>query len=197
MPWEKTFDLDEATDKAAAVFWSKGYEATSIADLVAAMGVHKGSLYNAFGDKRSLFLRALERYNAAGRRVWMAELEATKSPTAAILAFFDRIVEQSAGDCDAKGCFIVNTALEMPHQTPEVKVMITDSLSEIEGFFHRMIERGQSSGSIPDDRDPIAVSKALLAMMMGMRVLSRTGVDEAALSAIRDQAMTLIAPSPK
>ncbi|MGB1215804.1 MAG: TetR/AcrR family transcriptional regulator, partial [Pikeienuella sp.] len=56
MPWEKSFDLDDATDKAAAVFWAKGYEATSISDLVAAMGINKGSLYNAFGDKRRLFI---------------------------------------------------------------------------------------------------------------------------------------------
>lgn len=192
MPWEKSFDLDEATDKAAAVFWSKGYEATSVSDLVTAMGVNKGSLYNAFGDKRSLFLRALTRYNAAGRRVWMAELEEMADPVAAIAAFFDRIVEQSVSDCDAKGCFIVNTALEAPHQTPEVQALIAESLSEIEGFFRRMVDRGVILGRLPERIDADGAAKALLALMMGMRVLSRTNAAQSALMAIRKQALSLI-----
>lgn len=192
MPWEKSFDLDEATDKAAAVFWSKGYEATSISDLVAAMGVNKGSLYNAFGDKRSLFLRALGRYDAERRGKWMAQLERMDDPVAAINAFFDRIVDQSISDVEAKGCFIVNTSLEAPHQSPEVRALVERSLSDIRAFFQGLIERGQGIGAIAHEVDAAGVAKTMLALMMGMRVLSRTGASEADLAAIRSQAMALV-----
>lgn len=192
MPWVKSFDLNEATDKAAAVFWSKGYEATSITDLVAAMGLNKGSLYNAFGDKRTLFIRALARYNSEGRRVWMAELEARRDPVSAIAAFFDRIIEQSDADCDAKGCFIVNTALEAPHQTPEVRALIEGALAEVSDFFERLITQGIDNGTIPTDTNAQGVAKTMLALMMGMRVLSRTNASRGDLVAIRAQALSLI-----
>lgn len=86
MPWEETFDIDEATDKATEVFWKKGYEATSMADLIEAMQINKGSLYNAFGSKKELFDRALVRYNQKNRAAKIAELRGWSDPVAAIRA---------------------------------------------------------------------------------------------------------------
>jgi TetR/AcrR family transcriptional repressor of nem operon len=74
MPWEETFDIDEATDKATEVFWKKGYEATSMADLIEAMQINKGSQYNAFGSKKEIFDRALVRYDQKNRAAKIAEL---------------------------------------------------------------------------------------------------------------------------
>ncbi|MGB0928485.1 MAG: TetR/AcrR family transcriptional regulator [Pikeienuella sp.] len=194
MPWEKSFDLDDATDKAAAVFWAKGYEATSISDLVAAMGINKGSLYNAFGDKRRLFIRALTRYDAKRRSSWMAGLEQMNDPVAAIGAFFDRIVEQSCSEMSARGCFIVNTALEAPQQTPAVQQLVAASLADIQAFFRRSIERGKAAGEIDTALEADEVAKTMVALMMGMRVLSRTGVAHDDLAAMRAQALRLLIP---
>ena len=77
MPWEKNFDLDKATDKAIQVFWKKGYEGTSMSDLIDAMGINKGSLYNAFGSKDELFNRALLRYDQLNRQEALKQLKSS------------------------------------------------------------------------------------------------------------------------
>ena len=75
MPWKKQFDTDEALAKAMNAFWARGYEATSVQDLVACMGINRGSLYATFGDNRQLFIQALRRYDAQHREAWVAALE--------------------------------------------------------------------------------------------------------------------------
>ncbi len=80
MPWEKNFDLDIATDKAIQVFWKKGYEGTSMSDLIDAMGINKGSLYNAFGSKDELFNRALLRYDQLNRQEALKQLNKLEDP---------------------------------------------------------------------------------------------------------------------
>ena len=84
MPWEKTFDTDEVLGKAMQAFWARGYEATSIQDLLDTMGLNRGSLYATFGDKRSLFIRALRHYDAVHRRAWVVALAQRGSPREAI-----------------------------------------------------------------------------------------------------------------
>jgi TetR/AcrR family transcriptional repressor of nem operon len=89
MPWEKTFDEDEAIDKAMHVFWEKGFEPASMADLIAGIGITRGSLYNAFGGKEQLFVKALKKYDRDYRRALLAEMEALDDPKRAIAALFD------------------------------------------------------------------------------------------------------------
>ena len=84
MPWEKSFDEDEAVGKAMKVFWEKGYEPASMADLIAVTGITRGSLYNAFGGKEQLFIKALEKYDKDNRRAMLAKLEAMDDPQRAI-----------------------------------------------------------------------------------------------------------------
>jgi TetR/AcrR family transcriptional repressor of nem operon len=89
MPWEKQFDEAAALDKAMEAFWARGYEATSVQDLVEAMGLHRGSIYAAFGGKRSLFLKALRHYETHRRRAWLEALRRRHGPRAAILSVFE------------------------------------------------------------------------------------------------------------
>ncbi len=192
MPWEKSFDVDLATDRATEVFWKKGYEATSMADLTAAMRINKGSLYNAFGSKKALFDRALTRYDQKTRAAKINQLRAQNDGVAAIYAFFDGFVEEARKDPRNLGCFVVNTAQDLPNQPPEIAQTIHSALEDIKEFFREMIEKGQQAGDIPNTVRPEETAQAMLSMLVGLRLLSRGSAGIPALEAIRDGAMRLL-----
>src|SRR5204863_3704785 len=109
----KAFDEDRAIDSAVDCFWARGYEATSVRDLADAMGIGGASLYNAYGDKRELFIRSLERYANRSMRERVARIEARLEPKQAIGAFLAEIIDRSVKDPDCKGCLLVNSALDV------------------------------------------------------------------------------------
>ena len=126
MPWERQFNETEALNKAMQAFWARGYEATSIQDLVEAMGLHRGSIYAAFGGKRQLFMKALEYYEAEHRRAWLQTLRLHHGPRAAILAVFDGAIGAALSDGSRSGCLLVNTAIELsPHDAEIAKTVAT------------------------------------------------------------------------
>ena len=192
MPWEKTFDEDDAIAKAMKVFWEKGYEPASISDLIAGTGITRGSLYNAFGGKEQLFVKALLKYDQDNRRAFLAELEAMDDPRRAIAAVFDGIVAETLADTEKKGCFIINTASELSTHGEEVNRIVHNGIREFEAFFRRSIEVAQARKDIPESIDPEATAKALLAMVVAIRVLGRGVSDKSALTTIADQALRLI-----
>lgn len=192
MPWEKSFDEDEAVDKAMKVFWQKGFETASMADLIAGTGICRGSLYNAFGGKAQLFVKALEKYDRDNRRALLAELEAMDAPRQAIAALFERLVASTVADPEKKGCFLVNTASELATHGQEVNDIVRNGLRELQAFFRRSIEVGQARKQFPGTLDPDATAKALMAMVVAIRVLGRGMSDEATLKAIAAQAQQLL-----
>ncbi len=192
MPWEKSFDMEEAIDKAIEVFWKKGFEATSMADLTQAMQINKGSLYNAFGSKKALFDRALARYDQKNRAERLAKLRQLDDPVAAIKAFFDGLIDEARGDPRNLGCFVINTAQDLPNQPPEVSETIKASLSDIEEFLRDAIQRGQHSGQVSRSIDPHTTAQALLSMVVGLRLLSRGAAGIPVLESVRDGAMRLV-----
>jgi TetR/AcrR family transcriptional repressor of nem operon len=192
MPWEKSFDEDEAVGKAMKVFWEKGFEPASMANLIAGTGITRGSLYNAFGGKEQLFVKALLKYDKDNRRALLAELEAMDDPIRAIAALFDGIVAETVADPEKKGCFLVNTAAEIATHGEEVNRIIRNGLRELEAFLRRSLEVAQVRKQIPDSLDPEATAKGLMAMIVGIRVLGRGVFDEAALKEIATQAQRLL-----
>lgn len=195
MPWEKAFDMDTALDKATSVFAKKGFEATSMSDLTQAMQINKGSLYNAFGSKKELFDRALARYDQQNRAARLAELRQWDNPKAAIDALFQGLIDTAKADPEHLGCFVINTAQDMPNHSDTVNALIRQSIEQIETFFHDMIVAGQASGHIALSTDPEKTAKGLLSLFVGMRVLSRGGVELQAFDAIKSSAMQLL-PAP-
>lgn len=192
MPWEKTFDIDEAVNRATDVFWAKGYEATSLADLLKATGINKGSFYNAFGSKKKLFIQSLLKYEREQRRDILARLESLEDPVFAISRLFDALIEQSLTDTEKKGCFLVNTALDLPNHDSDIEKAVKKGLKDTESFFERQITLGIKTGSIPKHVDPGIGAKGLLTLLVGLRVLARGVFDQASLSTIKTQAIGLI-----
>jgi TetR/AcrR family transcriptional repressor of nem operon len=154
-------------------FWRDGYEATSIRNLAAEMGINAPSLYNAFGDKRSLFREVLRRYVECSTRARIARFETGLPPKQAVQAFLSEIVERSLGD-DRRGCLLVNSALEIAPHDQELGAEIAAHLGEIKAFFRRAIASAQADGSVPAGRDSVDLARMLLGVTLGVRVLARS-----------------------
>ncbi|MBB6429923.1 TetR/AcrR family transcriptional regulator [Algisphaera agarilytica] len=193
MPWEKNFDTDLALQQAMKVFWDKGYDATSMADLTKAMGINKGSLYNAFGGKKALFVKAVLKYDLEHRREAIAQLEALDDPIRAFGMLFDGLIAESLADKEKKGCLLVNTALELPSHDGEIRAIVTGGLQDFESYFRRGIEVAQKRGDISASIDAPVTAKGLLTLVVGLRVLARGVFDENGLQAIKTQAMGMLA----
>src|SRR6186997_3046942 len=131
----KDFDEERALDDAVDCFWKRGYEATTVRDLADAMRIGGASLYNAYGDKRALFGRSLERYANRSMRERIARLEAAHRPKEAIRAFLAEIVERSLKDRERKGCLLVNSALDVAPHDVEIGKVVAGYLDELRAFF--------------------------------------------------------------
>jgi TetR/AcrR family transcriptional repressor of nem operon len=188
----REFDETAALDAAIECFWRRGYVATSLRDLTAAMGLTAPSLYNAFGDKEELFALALERYLDRNTRGRLRRLEQTLAPKAAIARFFAEIVERSVNDRERKGCFLVNSALEIAPHHAQCRAVIAKQFAEIEGFFARCILAAQAEGTVPLHLDASDVAKLLLGVLLGVRVLARTNPSRSVLQGVVRPALGLL-----
>jgi TetR/AcrR family transcriptional repressor of nem operon len=188
----KAFDEERAIDQAVDCFWSRGYEATSVRDLGEAMGIGGASLYNAFGDKRGLFVRCLERYANRSSRERMARIEEKCAPKDAIRTFLAEIIERSLKDPDCKGCLLVNSALDVAPHDAAIGKAVAGYLDEIRDFFRRNIEAARRAGTAPKAIDAEAVSGHLLGVLMGIRALTRVKPDRKLLESVARPALALL-----
>ena len=186
-------EFDEATVLEAAMncFWAQGYELTSVRELAKQMGITGASLYNAFGDKRSLYRQVLGHYLEQTVRDRVARLEQLP-PFPAIRTFFDEIVERSVTDKQRRGCMLVNSALELAPYDPEFQKLVAQEMIFIEAFFRRCIEAGQKDGTISAIRPAAELAKLLLSVLLGIRVLARTRPERAVLEDAANGALELL-----
>ena len=191
MPWEKRFDIGETLEKAGQTFWSQGYEATSMRDLLEAMGIQKGSFYDTYGSKHEVFLRSLQQYSDA-------RLEDFKRSTRglgaveALRALFEAISQDCISPTGHRGCMIVNCALEMAHGDPQARAIVRKAVRRHEELFRGLIQEGQKVGEIDSELDSAAIAQAMMSFVMGMRVYSRSGCDLDAIQVLADQAIGLV-----
>lgn len=191
----RAFDEDEVLDAALRCFWTNGYEATSVRDLASSMGLTGASLYNAFGDKRALYERALERYVDQSVSARIARLEAPDIlPREAIGTFFSDVLERSLDDPQMKGCMVVNAVVEMGPHDPELRAAAIRTLGEIEAFFARRIAAGQRDGSIYAGEKAEGLARMLLGVLLGIRVLSRIRPERELLEDVLRPALAMLEP---
>jgi TetR/AcrR family transcriptional regulator, transcriptional repressor for nem operon len=188
----REFDEGVALETAIDRFWQNGFEATSVRDLADSMGLTAPSLYNAFGDKRTLFARALEHYLDHTTRQRLQRLESSLPPKKAIQTFFAEIVANSANDRERKGCFLVNSALEIAPHDHDLGALIADRLGEIETFFRRCIKAAQAQGTVPRSVEARGVARLLLGVLLGIRVLARANPSRSLLEGVVRPALTLL-----
>ena len=192
MPWEKQYDETKVLDRAMETFWSRGYEATSINDLVAATGINRGSLYAAFTDKRTLFLRALERYDLQYREDFLSTLAAEHDPRSAIVEAFRAVIAGARSGRARRGCLLVNTSMELSPHDPEIDKLIRVRLAKVERFFRSMVEAAQRDGTVNRRLDADNTGKRLFGLFIALRVLARSRPERSVMDAIRRQAEDLL-----
>ena len=188
----KAFDVNDVLDRAVDCFWQHGYEATSVRDLADRMGIGGASLYNAYGDKRALFVTALARYADRSMRERIARLEKSGRPTEAIRAFLAEIIDRSLADPDRKGCLLVNSALDVAPHDAAIGKVVAGYFGELRAFFRRNLEAARAAGQLPRKTDPDELADHLLGVVLGIRVLARTRADRAQLEAIARPALRLL-----
>lgn len=187
-------EFDEATvlDAAMQRFWAQGYESTSVRDLAAEMGITSARLCNAYGNKRTLYRRALEFHAAGSVRDKIRRLESTFAPLAAIHAFFEEVVERSATDPDCRGYLLVDAALEASPDDPQLRAAFAAELVLIESFLRRCAIAGQADESVTRSQAADALAKLLL----GLRVLARTRPEREVLQGAAGCALALLKLAP-
>ena len=175
------FIPSQALHSAMNVFWLKGFEAASLADIMAATGLSKSSLYATFGDKRSLFLAAFKAYQKERLRYLAEILEPGKPSRQSIQAFFNQLVDYARDESHGCGCMTANEAVELAPHDPEVRQMVSDDFRAIEDLFSQAITLGQADGSIASRREPQVLARFLVVSLQGLQVMARAKVDRAQL----------------
>jgi TetR/AcrR family transcriptional repressor of nem operon len=191
----REFDEGAVLDAAVLCFWKQGYEATSVRDLVARTGITAASLYNAFGDKRRLYQKALDHYVEASVADRIRRCEALP-PRQAIEAFFEDIVTRSLNDRDRKGCMLVNAALDVAPHDPAFRKVVAEVLVGIEAFFLACVSAGQADGTVTRSLPAETLSQNLLGVLMGIRVLARVRPERALLEGVVAPALALLRVGP-
>ncbi len=180
----REFERDVVLDRAMQVFWSRGYEATSIQHLVARMGIQRGSLYDTFGDKRALFFAAIDHYDRVVTAKLLATLEDPGSGKDAIRRFFRLKVELSLEPGRPRGCLVTNSAAELASRDRGTATRVGAVLTKIEAAFYRAVVRAQKAGEIDATRNPRALARFLTSSAQGLSIMAKTSPDRAVLEDI-------------
>lgn len=189
MPRPREFDRDVVLDRAIEVFWTRGYDRTSVQDLVDSMGIQRGSLYAAFGGKHQLFLEALDRYEERFYRKMLDVLSEAESIREGVARIFRDVVLECACGGGSRGCFITNTAVALAEGDDETASRVRNNLRRVEDAFESALRNaGESAGG----RDPQALARFLTNALQGLRVLSRCCVDVAMLQDVVDVTLSVL-----
>ena len=176
----RQFDEDAVLDAALDLFWRNGYAATSLRDLTEALGVAPTAIYRTFGDKHTLFLRALDRYVERETDAMGACISRSGSPISAIASWLAAVSADLCADPDGKGCFLVNAATELGATDDETRSRARAAFTAIAAALETTIRRAQAADEARADLDPAAAAELVLAAVLGMRVRGRVDPDRAA-----------------
>ena len=174
---EKEFDSEKAIHQAMLVFWEKGYNVTNVPDLLQAMKLSRSSLYNTFGDKRTLYICALEYYKK-NRFYNLDILNHASSAREGIRQYFEQHISSMYDTNYPKGCFVTNTAVTMESPDEELKQLIKSSFINLEQSFYKLLERGQQCGEIGKTIDIKTLACLLLNLNHSINIMAKVNIDK-------------------
>ncbi|MCK9861489.1 TetR/AcrR family transcriptional regulator [Paenibacillus sp. ATY16] len=190
MTRSKEFDENDVLLKAMHLFWEKGYEKTSLQDLVEHMGIHRRSMYATFGDKHSLYVKTLELYEKQKRATIQEAIARGYTAKQVIRFLFDYLIE--VDDDRPVGCLFVNSVTELAMRDPEVRDITTEGFNYTEKVFVDLIQKAQHLGEIPIDKNAEILAASLQTTLIGLRVLVRTSTDKKKLHQIADASIAIL-----
>lgn len=173
MTRQKTFRCDDVVDRAIDVFMAKGYEGSTVSDLVGATGLHPGSLYNAFGSKQGLYRAALKRFDDISPFNQLLSMADTAPPRESIKRILECVADPNIAGNGVAGCLITYAAAEVGSSEPEITDSLHQSFQRMEDRLCRYIERGQECGDFASTRDSRELAQFLLSIIQGIQVMSK------------------------
>lgn len=190
MARNREYDEHEVLHKAMELFWMQGYEKTSMQDLVEHMGIHRRSIYDTFGDKHTLYLKALERYEQMVGNSMTSQIKPSDSVKQSIRRLFEITILR--GGQSPKGCLTVNSAVELSLHDEEVAEKVVDSFSKTEHLLYELLMSGQESGEISESLDAAKTSVFLHNSLVGLRVLTKTTENREKLESVIDTTLSIL-----
>ena len=188
----KEFNPDDAIEKAMQVFWHKGYEATSMEDLLSAMDLNRGSLYDTFGDKRQLFLKVVDRYCTTFVGSKFSLLDQPGAALPALRRFIHGMIEGALADPQRRGCLIAKTVMELSPHEKEIAGTLRQVLKMAEDTFFRVLARAKQQGELNSDKDPRALARFLTTMMQGTIVMIKAGTSADVVEQPAETALSIL-----
>ncbi len=185
-------EIENAVSAATELFWSKGFNDTSMQDVVEATGFNRYALYTSFGSKRDLFLAALDAYVQFGKSRFEASLEAEPDSVIAALRHFVHGMLETAADGKA-GCLLCNVATEIAQEDPEIAARVRGYFEEIEDIFTTVFERAAESGELRAGLSPALAAKLMLNTELGLNTRARVGADADELKAAAEATFVALA----
>jgi TetR/AcrR family transcriptional regulator, transcriptional repressor for nem operon len=180
----REFDADAALDRAMNVFWSKGYEATSLDDLCEATGLSRSSLYATFGSKRNLLLRTVDRYTERRTPNLAAVLARPLPIRDAVSALLDEFIDDIVAGPGRRGCFLGNCAAELPRHDRGALARVRQGLARTEAMFREAFARAQQRGELASSADLDRLARFFTAAFQGLRLIGKANPDRAVLEDI-------------
>jgi TetR/AcrR family transcriptional regulator, transcriptional repressor for nem operon len=172
----KAYDETALLDRAMETFWTRGYDGTSIEDLVACTGVNRASLYNVYSDKRSLFLAGIKRYLDLVVEDNVRRLREVEPAGDAVRQFFLDLADAPT-DRLRRGCLLTNSAVELGSEDAEVAALIRAAFRRVERALYDRLVEAQKKNQLAAGVEPKVFSRLLITALQGIRVMARVGID--------------------
>lgn len=191
MPRPKLYDRQTALEQAMQLFWTQGYHASNLKQLEQAMDMRPGSLYGAFGNKRALFLEALD-YYAAGLRDTLTDTGRGASRLGVLKDFVRHAIPTAPDLTPSNACLAVKTLLEATQDEPELRQQADNALASMESAFEDLLRAAQSNGEIPAEVDCQHLARRIQVQIIGLQSYARRNVELSVLQALVDELIALI-----
>lgn len=174
----KVFDEQDVLDKAMNLFWQKGYNATSAQDLVDGLGISRSSLYDTYGDKHSLYVRALKQYRQEKIDPVLKGADNVDDVDAYIRLFFESVKVEALSENRSKGCFMVNSAVELAPVDTEVAAIANGIMYDVENAVCKVIKKGQEKGVFTKQYSARSLARFVFNSLNGLRVTVKFDADK-------------------
>lgn len=188
----KKFDREEALQKALYTFWEKGYDATTLPDLLESMDINRSSFYNSFGDKQTLFREVMSLYYQQTAIKRLAILQKAKSVKQGLWDYFNHNIDVAVAEYNPGGCLLTNTATTLKTIDEQISKEIVQGVDRLEQALFNLLEKGQKLGEIDPNKDIKAIARLVIAVSYGLNIAARVHSDREMLLDMVKAAMSTL-----